>query len=342
MRLSITILLLLSYMSLVFAQSTKIDEKERARLENQFKALKTFYINDDGLVVYQSQGELSTQDSSKSSREKDSEPQKVSTQAGVSTTEKTLSEEVVVAPVRRIVDRPTYSNYGNSGTTTVSKAPIDPNSIIHTPAIVPASKILESARKEEVVEREKTIGVVENKVVDTKGTLNSDADVKTKLEEENAVAKSKYVSRKSRVQKSPLRYKTMEEAAMAVDDLLEKLKGEQDETSPSSGSMSSRIARGAGKSSLRKQILSEDEINANPYQYGVSQTSNVSQSVSFDLDEEESYMPIYYINGIEVSKSEVDKLRKRDIVSREIRTRNTASGNPAGEIWIEVKESSRP
>ncbi|HCO67706.1 MAG TPA: hypothetical protein DIT04_08140, partial [Dysgonomonas sp.] len=47
-------------MSLAMAQSntsdSKLKEEERKRLENQFKALKNFYINDQGLVVYQTQG----------------------------------------------------------------------------------------------------------------------------------------------------------------------------------------------------------------------------------------------------------------------------------------------
>ncbi|MDL2215426.1 hypothetical protein LJC00_04480, partial [Dysgonomonas sp. OttesenSCG-928-M03] len=124
------------------------------------------------------------------------------------------------------------------------------------------------------------------------------------------------------------------------------LKKEQSQTK-NSGSMSSRIARGAGKSSLRKQTISADSEYLN--EIGVPQNnrgvSRVTQSMIDQLPDEEDEdggiivpIPTYFINGQEVDKSIVDGLRKEDIIRREVRTRNTISKNPAGEVWIEVRE----
>ena len=50
--------------------------------------------------------------------------------------------------------------------------------------------------------------------------------------------------------------------------------------------------------------------------------------------------PTYYINGVEVEQSLVNKLYSAEIVKREIRAKDTASGNPNGEVWYTVTDKT--
>lgn len=145
-------------------------------------------------------------------------------------------------------------------------------------------------------------------------------------------------------QKSPFRdrkrqskYKTLEEAALAVDALMEELKKEERSQIKDGPSMSDRISRGANRS-LRQhnsnsisKVSSSNAINKYP-----AKNDEVKASDNID-DEEFGYLRSYFINGVQVEKTEVDKLRRKDIISKEIRMRNTVTGNPNGEEWYEVK-----
>ncbi len=48
--------------------------------------------------------------------------------------------------------------------------------------------------------------------------------------------------------------------------------------------------------------------------------------------------PTYYINGVEVPHNLVNQLYPNEVVKREFRTTDTASGNPNGEIWYVVTD----
>ncbi len=339
MRFSIT-LILLACASLAFAQSTKINEEEKARLENQFKALKTFYINDDGLVVYRSQENEPETNTTIETVEQDNYSNQVEPQPAPSQNIPVINRNVTEDTSARNDYQPSYSSpstSGSRGVVSLSKRPVNPDMVI-TESKVIRQEVPTTVYPEPVINEEK-------KELPKPAEIKATNETIAEQPEEKATAQPTKSSRKKSVfDKPPLKYKDMEEAAMAVDDLLEKLKKEQSQTS-NSGSMSSRIARGAGKSSLRKQTISDsDYLN----DMGVSQSnrgvSRVTQSMMDQLPYEEDGgevivpIPTYFINGQEVEKSVVDGLRKKDIIRREIRTRNTISGNPAGEVWIEVRE----
>ena len=96
--------------------------------------------------------------------------------------------------------------------------------------------------------------------------------------------------------------------------------------------MSSRLSGGAGRASLRKKPVTSPSYSNN--------TDNTSINTATVIDEETSEFgnePTYFINGKEVDKIEVNRLRKKEIINKEVRTRNTVSGNPNGEVWYEVK-----
>lgn len=394
MRFSFTLILLLSFVSLVIGQNktseSQSEEEDRRRLENQFKALKNFYINDQGLVVYQTQSsdahvvedyneyaasnpvdtlvvfvdEFSTTDTPpvydlSASGNTFSEPEITNSQEYnspefISSTPANTDNSTTVNPVS-INKRPVNPVFfGNARTETanvesvgtpserptearteaiveetrttvarpVSRPIITGSSATSTP---PASALSKASKAEQNYAKET---IKENKA----------AEEKVLVEEKKTTPASP--SKKSVFAKDPTKYKTLEEAAMAAQELLDKLKTEDSGTSKP-GSLSSRLSKGAGNSSLRKE---QSSVN-NSFASGRGNRPMISEkTVEAEKQYEEAStpytvepVPTYYINGVEVDKSVVDKLRKADILSREVRSRNTQSGNPAGEVWIQLK-----
>lgn len=393
MRFSFTlILLLLSSVFLVKAQNntseSQSEDEDRKRLENQFKALKNFYINDQGLVVYQTQSndakivedyneytashasdtlvvfveEFTTPDSIS----ENSQASENSYAGGSETT--TTSQEYY----NTSSSSPATSS-GMTSVVSISKRPINPASytVSSTPApteLVDAPAPSEMSSNEASAPESVTKGIkpvtrptinayssqpasvpsATSKVA-TKSSVAEKANVSpdTNKAEEVVTAEAKKAkptttsSKKSVFQKDPSIYDSLEEAAIVTQELLEKLKSGQTGTK-SSGSLSSRLSKGAGNSSLRKgqpsagdsfasgrlgnrPVISEKTVEAERKYEEASTPYTVEPT------------PTYYINGVEVDKTVVDKLRKADILSREVRSRNTQSGNPAGEVWIQLK-----
>lgn len=346
MKLSIT-LVLLAIASYAFAQSnnsnsrsTKIDENEKKRLENQFKALNTFYIDDDGLVVYQKQESSTPQSqeetpasttSNTSSASKNVKSQESEEQHLV----KEENERPRSVPVERAIQN---SNHQTSipsevQTPAANRAPVL-SGVIKKEALRPTETTVSTARVSEPTEsrsvknspiefqqREEELPQPETKVVAAKTKDTTPAKSTTK--------KASVFDKKNRASQ----YRTMEEAALAVEALLDDLRKEQAQTT-SAGSMSSRLSGGAGRSTLRKKPTTNPSYNSSD---SYSSAPNKSQTI---VEVEESPFgdePTYYINGKEVDRIEVNRLRRKEIISKEVRTRNTVSGNPNGEVWYEVK-----
>lgn len=322
MRLSLT-LILLSCVSIVTAQgynkNSGINEAEKKRLESQFKELKTFYINDDGLVVYHPGAEPSV----------DTQNNDTNNNADYTQAESPVSaQETGESEERNLIEdyQPTRSSVTSaSGVVSLSKKAVNHND--SKTIDIPAAENTVVDTQETGIEAEKN--TVETKVANTKSE-NKDEKKVASTEKKSIFDKSKQKERQ---------YKTLEEAALAAQALLDNLKKEQSHSN-NSRSMSSRLAQGA-KSTLRKKPLS----SSSPYDPYASiddqSAQNKSMSISTTLEGE--YIsefgdePTYYINGQEADKSEVDKLRKKDIVSKEVRVRNTISKNPNGEVWYEVR-----
>lgn len=333
----LTTLILLSSVSFIFAQDynsgNKIDEQEKKRLENQFKALKTFYIDDQGLVVYQKQDNNSAE---YTDYQEETSDRSTTTEGSYNsqTIDNTDNSYQTISVIENTSNDVEYSSSNNTSTTDdaqpsgstglfVNKKPIDPVSTIPNKE-VPAKN----------VEKE-TQPVTSSKAEKSVSEHKQTASTETSAPSENKTVKTS--SKKSVFDKKPSRYKTMEEAALAVESLLEDLKKEQVQSSSNSKSMSSRLSRGAGNTSLRKKPTSGgyivNEVSAITYPESSSSTiETIDNSSSYELEGE----PTYYINGRQVDKLEITKLKKKNIINREIKTRNTTSGNPNGEIWYEV------
>lgn len=306
-----TTMVLLVIASYAFAQnissnsgSTKISEKEKKHLENQFKALNNFYISEDGLVVYnsqdnqpsQSQGE--TQTTNSNSKHSESQNTKPKERGGQS-----INTE---SPKQRNI-QPTNINKTNNSSTVIRKSASTPTNNYESQ------------------------DVEENRGMNMVNTTSSTESTK---KEDTAPAKSS--TKKSVFDKKTKasQYKNLEEAALAVENLLDELHKQQSQAT-STGSMSSRLSGGAGRSTLRKKPMTDTPYNSSSSNTNVSTNQN---SMTEDESTQYNNEPTYYINGNEVDKIEVNRLRKSQIISKEVRTRNTVSGNPNGEVWYEVKQ----
>lgn len=380
MRLSIT-LILLSCMSLAMAQSntsdSKLEEEERKRLENQFKALKNFYINDQGLVVYQTQGndariveETETANSNDTltiyvddfSNEQAVSPIRLSESVNSENPSATIQNQNTESYT------PNYSTVNSSANViSINKKPIDPVLMnnrrmaeIQEPEAKEVSPVFtaETAKPDDIpVNTSRIIAIPpDTKTTNKPASIVDPAEIITGTgvfvetarneEEETAEADADEniitpakSSKKSIFEKEPSKYESMEAAAWATQDLLDKLKSEQSSPS-SSGSLSSRLAKGAGNSSLRKSQSSIGGFGSRNLNRPMISEKTIEDEKKFE-EAATPYtvepVPTYYINGVEVEKSVVDKLRKGDILSRQVKSRNTQSGNPAGEVWIELK-----
>jgi len=370
MRFLIT-LILLSCMSLVMAQSnnsdSKSEEDERRRLENQFKALKNFYINEQGLVVYQAQSDdakpierlnenTTGGDTLTILVDNFSDDYNYSLSAAEPINTGTESGRVETSGSNE------YTSYPVSGNTSadvvsISKRPVNPV-FTHNEAESPKTEEVVSSRvfsaqaipDESPITPNRIVAIPPAAKIVTEPTPVSNTDIvdnsliydEGELEEEVVEDEIPIITtRKSVFEKDPSRYKTLEEAAMAAQDLLDKLKSEQSRTS-SSGSLSSRLSRGAGSSSLKKDQSSFSNSFGSGNQNNRPMISEKTIEAEKKFEEASTPytvepIPTYYINGIQVDKGVVDKLRKTDILSREVRSRNTESGNPAGEVWIQLK-----
>ncbi|QIK59910.1 hypothetical protein G7050_08745 [Dysgonomonas sp. HDW5A] len=359
MKLSVTIVLL-SIASYAFAQSpnrdsrsTKIDENEKKRLENQFKSLNTFYINDDGLVVYQTQSSSTTQKEEETPADTTSHttstPQNVKTEESESNyLIKDDSEDTKITPIEKPLSTRIVSPAEPIRTeaTTQEKAPVR-SSIIRKEALKPTEVLShKESASNNATETNTEVGTrsttIKNSPITLANEEQADNVTVTKVntnnnqisKEANKTAQTKTTSKKTSVfnKKYTPQYKTMEEAALAVEALLEDLRKEQAQTT-SAGSMSSRLSGGAGRATLRKKPAT------NP-SYANNNSDNTTTNITNVVDEETSefgHEPTYFINGKEVDKIEVNRLRKKEIINKEVRTRNTVSGNPNGEVWYEVK-----
>lgn len=347
MKLSLTIVLLLMA-SYAFTQSsdkdsrsTKIDETEKKRIENQYKALNNFYIDDDGLVVYQTQSRNNQQGVNEVSTDtiNQTSPKEVTkeTEGKLLTEESKHSNNLVEKkPISRNTT-PSEERINSKHLASQDKSPVRPNIIKKEASKPTEARISEiPADKEPTEDNSRTIinSPITEQEEDNKLATNTP---KKNNEKANQTSKSKgkKTSIFDKKQYSP-QYKTMEEAALAVEALLEDLRKEQVQTT-GAGSMSSRLAGGAGRGTLRKKPSTNPSYSSNNTNSENSSSRNTNSSTFIDEESAFGYEPSYFINGNEVEKSEVNRLRKKQIINKEVRTRNTVTGNPNGEVWYEVK-----
>lgn len=256
-------ILLICFPSIVLSQTqTSISAGERLELEKKFQALKTYYIDDDGTVVYRY--------SDNASEEEAQQPaQKAPSRVKVKVQVDEEGSYVVTT------EQPDYTISEND-----SKLHSIPENI----------------------------------------QLKDDLE-KKEIEKEHQKLKSSRVQKETSARKASRRessYKSLEEAAMDLDDLINEYKRMQNQAQNKRGNSLSKKLSGGVDSSIRrdysKEFADDDDGVEEDHSYGSE--------------------PTYYINGVQVEAEEYKKLKPEDIRHKE---RRASKANPNGEWWVQTK-----
>lgn len=324
-----TILLTLSLTSTIaVAQNTNgssVNANSSNQSENTNNLASDFYVDSDGLIVYRRSTATAVTNTNTSPVATNNQEQATAEPNNSRSTSKPISKGR-----DRLYEDQTASN--NETAFVVRNESADASV---TPVIIrkKAIKITDSVDVRPAQEEAKETATSEPMPQSINFTRTPEKTTSNKISQEEA--KRKYTKFK-KYEKQESQYKSIEEAALAVDALLEDLKKSQNQTS-GSRSMSSRLSTGANRTGLKKKPLSSSSTYTPP------PTSSMTSSASQQTETSDSFSewdsePTYYINGNEVEKNEVDQLRSKDIISKQIKMRNTRSGNPNGEVWYEVKK----
>lgn len=127
-------------------------------------------------------------------------------------------------------------------------------------------------------------------------------------------------------------YNTLEAAALDIDKILGEIGVSQSLSKQNNESLSVRLAT----RNLRN--LKKEQQAKNMWDSIMAKEPTVKELTEFY--ELFGNKPSYFINGVLVEEQVVNKLRPSEILSRNLRTIDTATGNPNGEIWYEVGEQT--
>lgn len=284
---------------LTYAQNENkksISAEEKRRLENQFKDLKTFYIADDGTVVYQQPvGGDSTQQTSIPTAYQFSE-----TSRQDSASESGSIHEVVVEE----------SNTAGA----ITALNLSTESYSDTESISNTGKVYYSKEANYLPVQTQVVVEVQNNNVNT-----AENESLTEIDNSEPIVKHS-VFRKKEIKSS---YNSLEEAAMAVDAKLEELMKEQ-QSLKSTGRRSSMSSINSVKD-VRNMRRSSSSYSSN--------TSDLPSSATLSRDTNANGEAVYYINGVMVTKEDIDRLKSNEILKKQIKSGRT---NPNGEIWVET------
>ena len=329
----LTLILFFTTSAVIFAQNnvndSNIDNSEKKKLENKFKALSTFYIDDTGLVVYESQKDVERKELPVAKKE------------SVIKTETVPNNDVIIIsesdPEPYMIDvKPEVSR--KTEIVSTNKKEVEPPINIYKEEVISKPKenivIIDKQPIKAPKTKDQPVIIIEDET-DTP-ILVEETDVDQGVKKDTSKKVKPQGSIFDRKRKS--QYKNMEEAALAVESLISELKKEQS-TLKGSGSMSSRLSRGVTKD-LRKNNTVSSNSKSTSVSADIRPADNYNPQSS-STEEDSGLEPSYFINGVQVDKVEVNKLLKSDIINREIRTRNTVTNNPNGEIWYTVKVASQ-
>jgi len=127
-------------------------------------------------------------------------------------------------------------------------------------------------------------------------------------------------------------YGNLEEAALDIDRLLREVELDRKTNSDTNKALDFWIAR---RNMQRKKKEQEaDKIADNIIKRDPPVEELARMKLRF------GGKPTYYINGVEVDNSIANKLYPGEILKRDIRTKDTASGNPNGEVWMTVTDKA--
>lgn len=295
-------------------QTEGINSEEKKRLEEKFKALKTFYIDDDGVVVYYPAGTTPTH----SNNQKQTKAADPMSDVTVKVSLNDEGEYVVSSNSQEF-------NQALSSTpvTEPSKETVTTENTFSFPEPEDVKPVVTEKIETEIV-KEST-----NPFIIKKAEKIEVADETVKEFTEEQIAEEQEAPVQSPGKLTGTKYKTLEEAAMAVDATLELLKKQQaqNQAEEKGGASSlSRMITGSVGGALRK---------SNPYKFdGENLNESGAASTETESQDYNNGEPTYYINGVRVEQSEVEKLKQKDIIRKE---RKRSKSNPNGEEWIETR-----
>lgn len=305
------------------SESGIISPEERAKLEKKFSGAN-YHINDEGVVVYTPDPVSSNESTAKKSN---STAFDNASSANNGTDDQSIIKENQLLKDRTI-DSSQYSEpedsefvkknktivvAGNSGTVDPSGASAEMYAADVKPAKVNLPLPVKTVEKKNVAEKQKA---------PVSSNTENSAVVKEK------VAETKNVSQKSGFGKSePSRYKSLEEAYMETEALIKKLQKD------SSSDLTNRVKDGSKTSSTK--------VSNNGQYDNFLDSPQLDADVQAALYEKFGNEPSYFIDGVQVEKKDFLRVRDKDVVSRTIKTKDTVTANPNGEIWIETKRDNR-
>ena len=129
-------------------------------------------------------------------------------------------------------------------------------------------------------------------------------------------------------------YKTLEDAAYDLTKTMRDIEESQKVVEKKNDALGYLIAKG--------NVTKLKEIKATEVKIDSLQIFTKPESAEELLSLRERYgnRPTFYINGIEVNEKLTYKLRPVEVLSRRVRTTQTASGNPNGEVLYEVPDAT--
>lgn len=268
------------------AQSNVISEEERRELEERFKKLKTFYIADDGTVVYNPVVEEAQNGTSETNEVfVKKQPARVKVKVNVNE-----DGEYVVK-----TEEPDY--------TLNEREELYP---VHESVVYSVSAEADEADVPAVVNRATGAEIT-----------SSSSKVKPQVRKEESTPS------KRTVKKQEPNLKSLEEAVLVVEDILETLRKEQSlNNTKRKNSIQGRLSGGV------------NSVRQSKNTYDLSEYTSEINSEDDTVTEEESDSPTYYINGVRSDESEYKKLKSKDILKRQ---RKVSKTNPHGEWWVETR-----
>lgn len=308
-------------------------EGDKAQKEQNYNLGESFYINDEGNIVYTPQKARVNTPSALTSDTVVESRVETKTSVSVEDIRENNREENVNTETQSVATTPTNANVfvSKKKHDVVNTAPPAKTEKVESAASsTHPKKAIVSKQDQEIISSPQAIsGFISKEERALKKDLQTTSQLQAEVAEDTLVEdaqlqvdEDEYVP----FAKRKPTYNSLEEANLAVDQLLSELKKQQnqiDTPSSKSNSLSSRVVRGYTPNQNRKDSKAKAEA---------------SEIVS-ESDEESPFGtdPTYYINGVRVEKEEVLKLRNKNILSRTMKIQDTASGNPNGEIWIETR-----
>lgn len=286
--------------------SNVISEKEKVRLKKQFGG-DEFHIADDGTVVFT--------------------PKSSEVVSGTSTTKdvnfldehtKGEEDESVVKESTLVVDnQPSriITSKKNEDSDETSDFIIKKDKVLNLtqPSTDTAEK--SSPASDRTEEKNITVGRKEIKTTSqTSKTAIAPKQNVVKNKGESAVVErtqSPVKARQNTGKNNKTSYQNAEEAILDLEIMIAEIKKEM------SNDLTKRVKGSSGNNF--------DNLEGDNFM-----TVEDYESV---VESEPNYEPSYFINGVQVDKQEFDKLRPKDVKSREFKTQTK---NPNGEIWIET------